>query len=111
MTMKVQLRKRDVARHLRRASTDVESMLWACLRGRQISGLKFPRQHPVGGFVVDFFCTSGSLAVELDGEHNAAADLDRSALLQRRGVAVIRFMNELVRSDIEHVLSEIDATC
>ena len=55
------------ARRLRRNLTDVERKLWQRLRRDQFNGLNFPRQHPVGPYVLDFYCPSIRLAVELDG--------------------------------------------
>jgi len=56
------------ARHLRREPTDVERKLWYRLRREQLSGLSFRRQHPIGPYVLDFYCPSIGLAIELDGQ-------------------------------------------
>ena len=56
------------ARELRKDMTPAEKMLWARLRNRQLSDLKFRRQHPIGPFVADFYCARHSLVVEIDGE-------------------------------------------
>ena len=55
------------ARALRREATDAERLLWSLLRDRQFLGLKFRRQHPLGGYIVDFYCHEARLGIELDG--------------------------------------------
>ena len=55
------------ARRLRRVATAPEKRLWSRLRNRQLAGLKFRRQEPICGRVVDFFCAEARLAIELDG--------------------------------------------
>ncbi|HEY5818673.1 MAG TPA: DUF559 domain-containing protein [Mesorhizobium sp.] len=47
-----------------------EVMLWDCLRAGRLEGLRFRRQHPIGPYVLDFFCAKGRLAVEVDGRHH-----------------------------------------
>jgi very-short-patch-repair endonuclease len=54
-------------RALRGRATDAERLLWRLLQARQLLGLKFRRQHPVGPYIVDFYCADRRLAVELDG--------------------------------------------
>jgi very-short-patch-repair endonuclease len=89
-----------------------EGMLWRVLRNRQLGGLRFRRQHPIGPFFVDFFCCSCGLAIELDGaSHNTPealrADERRDRFLAREGVRVIRFLNSEVRTNLDGVLQEI----
>ncbi len=92
----------DVARTRRRAlrgrQTDAERLLWRLLRTRQFLGLKFRRQHPVGPYIVDFYCAERRLAVELDGGQHftvegLAYDRRRTEYLASRGVRVVRFTN------------------
>ena len=69
------------ARKLRREMTDAERVLWSHLRGGQM-GVKFTRQFPVGGHVVDFACRSLRIVIECDGgQHSVEADAARSAAL------------------------------
>ncbi|HUU45024.1 MAG TPA: endonuclease domain-containing protein, partial [Acidobacteriota bacterium] len=71
-----------------------ERLLWARLRNRRLDGIKFRRQHPIGPFVVDFFCESCRLVVELDGDsHGTQVEEDsrRTLWLQRQGYRVVRF--------------------
>ena len=86
------------ARELRQNQTDAEQHLWRALRGGRLSGVKFRRQYPCGAYVLDFYCPSKKLAIELDGgQHaNAAArehDARRADYLAERGITVLRFWN------------------
>lgn len=102
---------RTRARELRQQQTPAERMLWrALLRDRAVNGLKFRRQHPLDGFVLDFFCPEVKLCVELDGGiHDAQQERDtaRTEQLEARGLLVIRFRNEEVEDDLPSVLSRI----
>ncbi len=55
------------ARALRRTATPQEAQLWTYLRDRRLAGLKFHRQHPLLGYIADFYCAERGLVVELDG--------------------------------------------
>jgi very-short-patch-repair endonuclease len=57
-----------LARDLRAATSLPEGLLWRCLRGRRLEGLRFRRQHPAGPYVLDFYCPALRLAVEIDGD-------------------------------------------
>jgi very-short-patch-repair endonuclease len=99
------------ARRLRRNSTDVEMKLWQKLRNRQ-SGVDFRRQHPAGGFVLDFYCPALRLAIELDGGQHAEESLRdqrRDAWFGDRGVTVLRFWNSDVTGNFSGVLDTIAA--
>ena len=96
-----------VARKLRTDQTDAEKLLWSRLRNRQL-GAKFVRQYPIGNYVADFAARSARLIVELDGgQHNVAADADRTQALAADGFHVIRFWNNDVIENIDGVLEEI----
>ncbi len=58
---------RQASRRMRRQPTKSEDLLWQALRKRQLAGLKFRRQHPIGPSIVDFYCHEKRLAVEVDG--------------------------------------------
>jgi very-short-patch-repair endonuclease len=97
------------ARRLRQEHSDPERLMWALLRDRRLGGAKFRRQHPVGCYVLDFYCHRAKLAVELDGgQHNTpearAHDENRSAFLAKQGIAVVRFWNHEVLEESETVL-------
>jgi very-short-patch-repair endonuclease len=82
---------------MRKAPTDAERALWLRLRHRQIDGLKFRRQVPIGPFIVDFFCRDAGLVIELDGSQHAEAcaayDRRRTVWLEGHGLRVLRFWN------------------
>src|SRR5436190_13722827 len=100
------------ARYLRKNATDCERILWRHLRNRNFAGHKFRRQHPFEDYVLDFYCPSAKLAIELDGGgHNYRAgqirDRTRSQFLARHGVGVLRFWNHQVRQELDSVLRAI----
>ena len=83
------------ARRLRRDMSDAERVLWMLLRHRRFADWKFRRQVPFGDVVVDFFCASARLIVELDGAHHGepeqrAFDARRTAALEAAGLRVLR---------------------
>ena len=97
-------------RRLRTAPTDAEHALWQRLRGRQLCGCKFRRQHPFGDYIVDFVCLERKLVIELDGGQHVdsmAADATRSAFLEDAGFAVLRFWNNQVFGEMDGVLESI----
>ena len=99
---------RDIARQLRISSTEPEARLWFRIRAGRLGGFKFRRQHPVPPYVLDFHCEQARLAVELDGsQHGEAQDRARTAALEKRGIAVIRFWDNEVLGRIDAVLEEI----
>jgi very-short-patch-repair endonuclease len=109
MTLKPAL-TRDTARRLRLDQTDAEYRLWSRLRGRQLEGFKFRRQHTIGPFVADFFCLEAKLVIELDGSQHADQlhrDESRSEFIRGAGYAVLRIWNHEVISEIDAVLQRI----
>jgi very-short-patch-repair endonuclease len=98
------------ARRLRANMTPAERILWQALRGRQLDGLKFRAQHPVGQFILDFWCPACRLAIELDGglhQSQQEQDAARTAQLEAYAYRVIRFRNEEVLTDLPSVLERI----
>jgi ATP-dependent helicase HrpA len=100
------------ARELRKNTTDAEQLLWNLLRDRQVFDSKFRRQHPLGSYILDFYCHEAKLAVELDGgQHGEDAQLKhdekRSAWLKEQGVTVLRFWNNDALTNTEGVLQRI----
>jgi len=105
-------RSKPYARSLRKAMTRAEIALWARLKGRQLQGYKFRRQHPVDDYVADFACIELKLIVELDGSaHDASDRLERDAARTRNfmalGWTVLRFSNEAVLYRTDEVLNHI----
>ena len=87
-------------------------MLWAQLRAKRFVRFKFRRQHPRGPFIVDFYCPSARLAVELDGGQHfepqeQAYDDRRTDYLWGRGIRVLRFPTNLVFTELSSVLESI----
>jgi very-short-patch-repair endonuclease len=100
------------ARRLRRDMTVAEKLLWQALRGRQLQGVKFRRQVPIGPYVADFACLTARLIVELDGApHDDAEQQDhdvfRDDWLKQQGWKVLRFQNDLVVGGGDIVLDRI----
>ncbi len=103
---------RQRARQLRQNATPAEQILWQALRNRQLNGLKFRRQHPIGRFILDFYCAEKRLAVEVDGGQHADPDQRRddqarTAALAAHGITVLRFWNHEVLNQLEAVLQAI----
>ena len=99
---------------LRRNLTPAEAALWNCLKGSQLDGRKFRRQYGLGKYVLDFYCPSERLAVELDGStHFGVADVhydnERRRFIEHFGIKVIRFDNKLVFKETVWVLDTIRA--
>ena len=99
-------------RELRRNQSDAERALWAKLRNKQFFGMKFFRQYSIGPYILDFYCPTVKLAVELDGgQHNQSdkreSDAARSEYLKAQGIDVMRFWNNEVLLDIQSVLSKL----
>ena len=104
-----------VARKLRSEMSLPETQLWQQLRKRP-GGYKFRRQHPAGEYVLDFFCASAKLDIEVDGStHDSAPqvrkDEARSRFLRRRGIATTRIPAQLVLEDLEPVVRRIVQIC
>jgi len=100
------------ARLLRKKATDPERILWRHLRNRNFAGYKFRRQHPLDSYILDFYCPTAKLAIELDGGgHNyrigQIRDRTRSEFLARKGIIVLRFWNHQVRQELDSVLQAI----
>ena len=100
------------ARHLRNNLTEAESILWQKLRNKKLNGLKFRRQHPIAGFIADFYCFESGLIIEIDGcihelSYYHEHDDGRTNVLESLGIKVIRFSNEEVLNNIEKVLNDI----
>ena len=99
------------ARELRKNATRHENHLWYdFLRNYPV---KFQRQRPICGFIADFYCAAAFLAVELDGsqhyeDQGQAYDTERSAVLAREGVTVLRFSNADIDRNFRGVCETID---
>jgi very-short-patch-repair endonuclease len=97
---------------LRKKLTPAEAAFWRIVKNSALDGRKFRRQVSVGKYVLDFYCPSEKLAVELDGEGHfsgggAHYDRERKLFLQFFGIKVLRFENKLIFEDLEWVLGNI----
>ncbi|WMP16886.1 endonuclease domain-containing protein [Thiothrix lacustris] len=106
---------RDPARDLRKNQTDAENILWAKLRRKQLCGVQFYRQKPIGGFIVDFYCAAAKLVVELDGKHHTeesqmAYDQERTQQLEVFGLHILRFSNQSIFQNTDAVVATIQST-
>jgi len=102
----------DKRKQLRKEQTTHEGYLWSKLRNKKLNGYKFVRQHSVGPYILDFYCSQAKLAVELDGSQHLNEELidydkKRSEFLNNHHIKVLRFWNYKVRYDIENVLNKI----
>ena len=114
---KIDSKKLERAKQLRRNMTPAEKRLWAALRRNQLDGLHFRRQQIIDGFIVDFCCHAAGLVVEVDGPvHDEAEqadyDAERDRILAARGLHLLRVRNEEVLQNPGSVLERIrDACC
>ncbi len=98
------------SRRLRKRSTPAEIILWEEIRNRKLGGLKFRRQYPVLGFILDFYCAEKSLGIELDGSiHDTQKeyDEDREKLILEQGIRILRFSNQEVLKNLGEVKRKI----
>jgi len=100
------------AREMRRSPTDAEQLLWEELRGKKLDKLKFRRQQPMQGYILDFYCDEVRLGVEVDGEIHLGVeqkkyDQQRSEYLAEYGIRIIRFTNDQVINNMKEVLNLI----
>ena len=96
------------ARSLRRTSSVTEDLLWQVLRDRKLNGLKFPRQVPMGPYVLDFLCLRHRLVVEADGPfHDPEHDAQRDAWLMSKGFRVLRFANSQIHAADHRVMNRV----
>ena len=115
-TMKKQIHTlkhlKDFRKELRENMTTAEAFLWSKLKARQFEGKRFTRQHSIENFIVDFYCASEKLIIELDGHvhfNPEAQEYDeaRTRRLNELGFTVIRFENKMVFDLLPSVLAEI----
>ncbi|MGC9400726.1 MAG: endonuclease domain-containing protein [Anaerolineae bacterium] len=109
-------KKLERAKELRRNMTPAETKLWAALRRNQLDGLHFRRQQIIDGFIVDFYCHAVGLVVEVDGAvhgepDQAAYDAERQRILESRGLRLLRVRNKEVMQNLERVLDQIRMAC
>jgi very-short-patch-repair endonuclease len=101
------------ARKLRREMSLPEVLLWEQLRAAK-QGMKFRRQHPVGPYIADFYCSAAKLVIEIDGEAHDRGDrperdIVRDAAMRNAGYEVLRISAADVLKDMEAVILTIRA--
>ena len=104
---------KDYAKKNRREMTIAEQVIWEHLRTMQ--GFHFRRQHPLGDYIADFVCLKKKLVIEIDGGYHGlpeqqVRDEVRTSDLESLGYSVLRFTNDSVLYDIQHVMQKINNT-
>mgnify|MGYP003390696419 CR=1 FL=1 len=99
-------------KELRNSLTPAEAKLWTYLKTNNLEGRKFRRQHSIGQYILDFYCASEKLAIELDGEDHFTRfrhlyDQERDAFIMQFKIKVIRFENKLIFQNSNFVLKKI----
>ena len=105
-------RLKELAVKHRNNPTQAEEFLWEQLKGKNLDSYKFRRQHIIGDCIADFVCLQKSLVIEVDGKYHNEPEIKeydelRTQLFQEYGFKVIRFSNEEVIGNIDHVLNTI----
>jgi very-short-patch-repair endonuclease len=100
-------------KELRNTMPEPEQILWYYLRGKNLNGHKFRRQHSIGYYVLDFYCPKLRLAIEIDGDSHfidsqaEVNDQVKEKFLRSQNIEIIRFTNLEVRDSIEGVIDRI----
>ena len=102
---------KENAQNHKRFPTEAEKCFWEVLRSKKM-GFRFRRQHIIGDFIVDFICIPLNLIIEVDGKYHSTpkqleADYLRDSLLNQAGYTILRFTNEEVIGNIDHVIHRI----
>ena len=105
---------KQIRQNLRNNLTFSEARLWSVLKNKQLLGRKFRRQHSIGNFIVDFFCHSEKLIIEIDGSsHDDVGtqnhDTERDEKLIKSGFTILHFKAVEIRDHLDNVLNEITA--
>jgi len=98
------------ARNLRQNMTNAELILWNRIRNNQLLGFRFKAQHPVAGFIADFYCHKAKLVIEADGlihQTQKEYDLDRDRVFNDLGLTVFRFTNQEIENSLDSVIQII----
>lgn len=98
------------ARELRKNPTMYEEIVWSYLKKKQ-TGFRFIRQHPICGFIVDFYCPNKKLAVEIDGDSHIGKekyDQWRQKIIEHTGVKVIRYTNKEIKECLTGSIVDIE---
>lgn len=106
---------------LRRSAPRAELLLWGYLKGKQLGGYKFRRQHSIGGYVVDFYCPELRFVIEVDGRSHYVSkeameyDRQRQEYIESLNISVLRVTNsdvfENIRGVIDSINQHLDGAC
>ena len=109
MRQRIPASHRTFARGMRHDATKPENLLWQALRNRQVEGLKFRRQVPLDGYILDFVCFEAKSIVEVDGgQHSESrSDATRDGHFRGKGFRTLRFWNDDVENDIDGICATI----
>ncbi len=104
--------KEKIRKQLRKSATPQEITLWSRIRRKQL-GYRFRRQHSIGKYIVDFYCSENKLIIEIDGwqhrkENNLGYDIKRTKFLESLGYKVLRFWNSEINKNISGVMLKIE---
>lgn len=110
--LKYNPRLKNNARQLRKKMTDSERRLWSRLRGKQLLGIQFYRQKPIGNHIVDFFAPKAKVVIEVDGSQHreswhVAKDKCRDDFLTGNGLKVLRLNRNDVMYNTDEVLEVV----
>ena len=102
----------DKARLLRNNMTEAEKIVWDKLKNRNVFKARFRKQHPIGSFIVDFYCHEYKLAIEIDGEIHLKTEVNeyddgRSHDIEKLGIKILRFTNNEVFKNLNKLIVEI----
>ncbi len=100
------------ARELRSNMTVAETVLWKQIRKRQIYGVQFYRQKPLGIFIVDFFAPKAKIVIEVDGEYHQESNIlrndhRRDQFFKMNDILVLRYSNDQVLHNFKDVFYDI----
>jgi very-short-patch-repair endonuclease len=97
---------KEFSRQLRNNSTLGKILLWNKLRAGSLMNYKFNRQKPIHTYIVDFYCKSLNLVIEIDGAYHyeqeqRIKDEERQKILEEMGLQLLRFSEQEVRKDMD----------
>ena len=101
------------AAKLRASMTETECILWNYLKTKP-QGYKFRRQHPIAGYVLDFYCHKLKLSIEIDGGYHLKPeqiekDIERTTYLKDIGISELRFTNDQVLNEFKGLIDHINS--
>jgi len=104
--------QKELRKKLRKDMPKSKRLLWNRLRNKQLNGYGFRRQHSVGPYIINFYCSSAKLAIELDGDShylNNAQEKDRvrEKFIEQFGICFLRFTNAQVSGNVDEILATI----